>query len=106
MSPLDAGGRDGATVAPADVTTTPTTSPAGPSVPPADPPAARVTKPKAKRGKVISYTFRDDYTGQRLDGIGIAVDVPDDGSAVCVAPLQSNYLFVPAEGVQVVELDG
>lgn len=97
--------------APADVTTTPTTPPASEPVAPADSaPAApadvaRPTKAVVRRGRVVSFVFRDPITGARLDGIGVCVDAPDDG-AVVVAPIQNNYLFVPAEGVQVVELDG
>ncbi|MFP5372390.1 MAG: hypothetical protein ACLGI3_16805 [Actinomycetes bacterium] len=99
---------------PADVLTTPTdqpstsdvTPPASAAQGPAPETTARPTKAKPKRGKVVSYAFTDPITGAVLDGIGVAVDVPDDGQAVCVAPIAANYLFVPAEGVQVVELDG
>jgi hypothetical protein len=101
-----------AEVAPADVTTTPTSPPAPEPVPPADPaPAApvdvaRPTRAVVKRGRVVSYTFRDSITGAQLDGLGVCVDAPEDG-AVCIAPvLLSNYLFVPSGDVQVVELGG
>ena len=101
----------GEVVAPADVTTTPTAPPASEPVAPANPaPAAptdvaRPTKAAVKRGRVVSYAFRDPITGQQLDGVGVCVDAPENG-AVCIAPIQSNYLFVSAADVQVVELDG
>jgi hypothetical protein len=97
-----------AEVAPADVTTTPTTPPASDVTPPAPAAPADVARPTralVKRGKVVTYAFTDPITGAVLDGIGVCVDAPEDG-AVCVAPIQSNYLFVAPEGVQVVELDG
>ena len=85
-------------IPPADVTTTPTD--------PASPPATTPTRKKVRRGLPVSFTFTDPVTGRVLDGVGLAVDVPDDGGAVAVLPLQSNYLFVSPEAVQVVELDG
>jgi hypothetical protein len=59
-----------------------------------------------KRGRVVDYTFRDPITGARLDGIGVAVAVPEDGAAIAILPLQSNYLYVAPGDVRVVELDG
>jgi hypothetical protein len=101
---------------PADVLTTPTdqapsasavTPPASAAPAPAPETTARPTKAKPKRGKVVSFVFTDPITGAVLDGIGVAVDVPDDANAAAaVAPIQANYLFVSQETLQVVELDG
>ena len=94
-------------VAPADVTTTPTAPAPEPTAPAPAAPAdvARPTKAVVKRGKVVAFAFRDPITGAALDGIGVCVDAPDDG-AVCIAAIQPNYLFVPSDDVQVVELGG
>lgn len=95
---------------PADVLTTPTTTTPADDQPPAPPDVDEDqgdVDDQLARGRVVAFVFSDPVTGDRLDGIGVAIDVPEDGSAVCVAPIQtSSYLFVPAEGVQVVELDG
>ena len=102
---------------PADVLTTPTTEqpPApdpDPAPAPAAPPAVDVddqadVDDQLVRGRVVTYVFKDPVTGAVLDGFGIVLDVPDDGAAVCVAPvLRGSYLFVPAEDVQAVELGG
>lgn len=64
------------------------------------------TRPKLRRGQVVSYRHQDPVLGVEYDDLGVVLAVPaGDGESVVVRPLARVDVYVDPAKVQPISAD-